>query len=70
MLVSRNIWTGEAYKAGSYYAFVYAYGGVRHDPLSAALKERGVKAELIRDAFSPRSLQHAILEGHSFDREL
>ena len=70
MLVSRNIWTGEAYKAGPYNAFVYAYGGVRHDPLSAALKERGVKAEPIGDAFSPRSLQHAILEGHSFGREL
>jgi len=70
MLVSRNIWTGEAYKAGPYDAFVYAYGGVRHDPLSAALKERGVKAEPIGDAFSPRSLQHAILEGHGFGREL
>jgi 2,4-dienoyl-CoA reductase-like NADH-dependent reductase (Old Yellow Enzyme family)/thioredoxin reductase len=70
MLVSKNIWTGESYKSGPYDAFVYAYGGLRYDPLSEALKERGLQVEVVGDAFSPRSLQHAILEGHQYARDL
>jgi hypothetical protein len=70
MLVSKNIWTAEAYKSGPYDAFVYAYCGVSHDPLSDALKKRGLRVETIGDAFSPRSLQHAILEGHRIGREV
>ena len=35
-----------------------------------SIAQEGSEAEPIGDAFSPRSLQHAILEGHSFGREL
>jgi hypothetical protein len=68
--IARNIWTGELHEVGPYDSFVYAYGGISCDPLSAALKERGVAVELIGDAFAPRSLQHAILEGNQLARQL
>lgn len=69
-LVARNIWSGELHEVGPYDGFVYAYGGVRVDTLSEPLKQRGVRVELIGDAFAPRSLQHAILEGHQLAREI
>jgi 2,4-dienoyl-CoA reductase-like NADH-dependent reductase (Old Yellow Enzyme family) len=69
-MIARNIWTGELHKVGPYDAFVYAYGGVRQDTLSAPLKAKGIAVEVIGDAFAPRSLQHAILEGHAFARKL
>ncbi len=70
MLVANNIWTGAAHEMGPYDAFVYVYGGVRYDPLSELLKQQNVAVEVIGDAFSPRSLQHAILEGHSYARKV
>ena len=70
MLIARNIWSGELHGVGPYDGFVYAYGGIRVDELSAPLKARGVAVELVGDAFAPRSLQHAILEGHKLGREL
>jgi hypothetical protein len=69
-LIANNIWTGAAHEMGPYDSFVYAYGGVRYDPLSDWLKQRGVAVEVIGDAFSPRSLQHAILEGHTYGRKV
>jgi hypothetical protein len=69
-LIANNIWTGAAHEMGPYDSFVYAYGGVRYDPLSDLLKQRGVAVEVIGDAFSPRSLQHAILEGHTYGRKV
>jgi 2,4-dienoyl-CoA reductase-like NADH-dependent reductase (Old Yellow Enzyme family)/thioredoxin reductase len=69
-LVANNIWTGAAHEMGPYDAFVYAYGGVHYDPLSEALERQGFAVEVIGDAFSPRSLQHAILEGHSYGRKI
>ncbi len=69
-LIANNIWTGAAHEMGPYDSFVYVYGGVRYDPLSDLLKQRGVAAEVIGDAFSPRSLQHAILEGHTYGRKV
>ena len=69
-LVARNIWSGELHEVGPYDAFVYAYGGAPLDSLSEALKTRGIQVQLVGDAFAPRSLQHAILEGHQFAREL
>jgi hypothetical protein len=62
--VARNIWTGELHEVGPYESFVYAYGGKSVDTLSAALSAQGVEVRVIGDAFAPRSLQHAILEGH------
>jgi len=69
-LVANNIWTGAAHEMGPYDAFVYVYGGVRYDPLSDSLKQQGLAVEVIGDAFSPRSLQHAILEGHTYARKI
>jgi pyruvate/2-oxoglutarate dehydrogenase complex dihydrolipoamide dehydrogenase (E3) component len=69
-LQARNIWSGDMHEMGPYDSFVYAYGGVRVDELSEPLKARGVNAQLVGDAFAPRSLQHAILEGHALGREL
>jgi len=69
-LVANNIWTGAAHEMGPYDAFVYVYGGVRYDPLSELLKQQGLAVEVIGDAFSPRSLQHAILEGHTYGRKV
>lgn len=69
-LIARNIWSGELQEVGPYDAFVYAYGGIRVDTLSEPLKEKGVKVEVVGDAFSPRSLQHAILEGHQVGRRV
>jgi len=66
--IAANAWTGQLNQVGPYDGFVYAYGGISHDPLSEALKARGMNVEVIGDAFSPRSLQHAILEGHQFAR--
>lgn len=69
-LIARNEWSGQQQQVGPYDAFVYAYGGIRVDGLSAPLKARGVSVQLIGDAFSPRSLQHAILEGHQYARDI
>ena len=57
-------------QVGPYDGFVFAYGGVRLDNLSEDLKARGLIVQVIGDAFSPRSLQHAILEGHQYAREI
>jgi 2,4-dienoyl-CoA reductase-like NADH-dependent reductase (Old Yellow Enzyme family)/thioredoxin reductase len=69
-LWARNIWTGELHEVGPYDGFVYAYGGVSVDTLSKPLQDRGVTVHLVGDAFAPRSLQHAILEGHRCGREV
>jgi thioredoxin reductase len=69
-LIARNIWSGELHEVGPYDGFVYAYGGVRMDTLSEPLKQRGLSVDVIGDAFAPRSLQHAILEGHKIGREI
>src|SRR5262249_12343257 len=68
LLLARNIWTGELQEVGPYDSIVYAYGGVRRDELSEPLKQHGIACEVVGDAFSPRSLQHAILEGHKYGR--
>ncbi|MCH2188130.1 FAD-dependent oxidoreductase, partial [Myxococcota bacterium] len=69
-LIARNIWSGELHRVGPYDHFVYAYGGVRRDDLSVDIEATGIPCQVIGDAFAPRSLQHAILEGHSFGRQL
>jgi NADPH-dependent 2,4-dienoyl-CoA reductase/sulfur reductase-like enzyme len=70
VLTARNIWSNELHEVGPYESFVYAYGGVSRDELSGSLKERGIPVSVVGDAFAPRSLQHAILEGHKIGREL
>ncbi|MDZ4659463.1 MAG: FAD-dependent oxidoreductase [Bythopirellula sp.] len=70
ILQARNIWSGDMHEVGPYESFVYAYGGVGLDELSGPLKAKGVAVEVVGDAFAPRSLQHAILEGHQLGRKL
>jgi pyruvate/2-oxoglutarate dehydrogenase complex dihydrolipoamide dehydrogenase (E3) component len=69
-LIARNEWTGELSQVGPYDAFVYAYGGVAVETLSAPLQAAGLEVRVVGDAFAPRSLQHAILEGHQYARDL
>lgn len=69
-LIARNEWTGELSQVGPYDAFVYAYGGVRVEALSAPLQAAGIAVHVVGDAFAPRTLQHAILEGHQYARTL
>ena len=61
---------GDRQQVGPYDSFVYAYGGIRVDTLSEPLKEKGIRVETVGDAFSPRTLQHAILEGHKYARSI
>ncbi|MCE9592293.1 MAG: NAD(P)-binding protein [Planctomycetes bacterium] len=68
--LARNEWSSELQQVGPYDGFVYAYGGIRVDTLTEPLKARGVSVQAVGDAFSPRSLQHAILEGHQYAREI
>jgi dimethylglycine catabolism A len=68
--IASNEWTGELNQVGPYDGFVYAYGGTRNETMSQTLQARGLKVEVVGDAFAPRSLQHAILEGHKFARDL
>ena len=69
-LIARNIWSGDLHEVGPYDSFVYAYGGQSADTLSEPLRARGVIVEVVGDAFAPRTLQHAILEGHKLGRDL
>jgi hypothetical protein len=69
-LIASNIWTGELHEVGPYDGFVYAYGGTSVDSLSGPLRERGIDVQVVGDAFAPRSLQHAILEGHRCGRDM
>lgn len=69
-LLARNIWSGEIHEVGPYDSFVYAYGGCSRDSLSEPLRKHGLNVRIVGDAFAPRSLQHAILEGHQCGREI
>jgi 2,4-dienoyl-CoA reductase-like NADH-dependent reductase (Old Yellow Enzyme family) len=69
-LLARNIWSGEMHEVGPYESFVYAYGGSSSDSLSESLEQHGLNVRIVGDAFAPRSLQHAILEGHQCGREI
>jgi 2,4-dienoyl-CoA reductase-like NADH-dependent reductase (Old Yellow Enzyme family)/thioredoxin reductase len=69
-LIARNEWTGDLSQVGPYDGFVYAYGGASVDTLSEPLKRAGLDVRIVGDAFAPRSLQHAILEGHQLARDL
>ncbi len=69
-LIARNIWSGDLHEVGPYDSFVYAYGGQPVDTLGGPLAQRGLAVRVVGDAFAPRSLQHAILEGHQCGRDL
>jgi N,N-dimethylglycine/sarcosine dehydrogenase len=65
-----NVWSGREEALSPFDAFVYAYGGEAYGPLEASLRGRVPRLELIGDCFAPRTLQHAILEGHKLARNL
>ena len=70
-LIANNIWTGAAHEMGPYDAFVYVYGRCPLRPAERFPEAAGTfEVEVIGDAFSPRSLQHAILEGHTYARKV
>jgi NADPH-dependent 2,4-dienoyl-CoA reductase/sulfur reductase-like enzyme len=68
--VAENVWSGREEVLGPYDAFVYAYGGEAVCGLEKELAGKAKRVELIGDCFAPRTLQHAILEGHKLAREL
>ena len=68
LLIARNIWSGQEMEVGPYDTFVYAFGGKADDRLVDPLKEKGVAVTLAGDCFAPRSLQHAIVDGHTVGR--
>ena len=68
--IARNVWSDHEEALGPYDAFVYAYGGESVCGLEKELAGTVARVELIGDCFAPRSLQHAILEGHKLAREL
>jgi hypothetical protein len=68
-LITENAWAGTPGKLSGYDAVVYAFGGTAVDDLSKQLKGK-VPYHVIGDAFAPRTLQHAILEGHTFARKI
>jgi 2,4-dienoyl-CoA reductase-like NADH-dependent reductase (Old Yellow Enzyme family)/thioredoxin reductase len=68
--VARNVWSDREEPLGPFDGLVYAFGGESVCDLEAELSGRAPRVELIGDSFAPRTLQHAILEGHRFAREL
>jgi len=68
--IAKNVWSEADEMLGPYDAFVYAFGGQSVSDLAQSLEGRVERVELIGDSFAPRSLQHAILEGHKLAREI
>ena len=69
-LVTENAWSQTTGELSGYDAVVYAFGGQSVDSLSPALKAKVPQVFVVGDAFAPRTLQHAILEGHTFGRKI
>ena len=67
---ARNVWSGREEALSPFDAFVYAYGGEAVSDLEASLKGRVPRLELVGDCYAPRTLQHAILEGHKIARAI
>ena len=68
-LVTENAWTETRGELGGYDAVVYAFGGQAVDALSQSLRDE-VTCFVVGDAFAPRTLQHAVMEGHTFARKI
>jgi NADPH-dependent 2,4-dienoyl-CoA reductase/sulfur reductase-like enzyme len=66
----RNVWSGREEPLSGFDAFVYAYGGEAVSDLEKSLAGRVPRLELVGDCYAPRTLQHAILEGHKVARAL
>ena len=68
-LITENAWTDTRGELNGYDAVVYAFGGQAVDELSQSLPNE-VTSFVVGDAFAPRTLQHAIMEGHTFARKI
>lgn len=68
--VAENVWSRHEQVLDPFDSFVYAYGGEAACGLQRELAGRVPRVELIGDCFAPRTLQHAILEGHKLAREI
>ena len=68
-LVTENAWSETKGELNGFDAVVYAFGGEAVETLSAKLDDK-VDCHVIGDAFAPRTLQHAIMEGHMFARKV
>lgn len=67
--VAENVWSRVEVILGDYDSVVYAFGGQADDSLKNELQGGPARIELVGDCFAPRSLQHAMYEGHKFARE-
>jgi 2,4-dienoyl-CoA reductase-like NADH-dependent reductase (Old Yellow Enzyme family)/thioredoxin reductase len=68
--IAKNVWSGREEVLAPFDAFVYAYGGEAVSDLEGSLLHRVPRVELVGDCFAPRTLQHAVLEGHKMARLL
>ena len=68
-LITENAWAETKGELTGYDAVVYAFGGQAVDELSQLLQNE-VTCSVVGDAFAPRTLQHAIMEGHTFGRKI
>ena len=68
-LITENAWAETRGELNGYDAVVYAFGGQAVDALSQSLRDE-VTCFVVGDAFAPRTLQHAVMEGHTFARKI
>ena len=68
--ITQNAWSNREEILEPFDAFVYAYGGQAVDDLGKQLQGKVPRVELVGDSFAPRTIQHAILEGHKLARSL
>ena len=68
-LITENAWAETKGELTGYDAVVYAFGGQAVDGISQLLRDE-VTCSVVGDAFAPRTLQHAIMEGHTFARKI
>ena len=68
-LITENAWIETRGELNGYDAVVYAFGGQAVDELSQSLQDK-VTCFVVGDAFAPRTLQHAVMEGHTFARKI
>lgn len=68
--IVQNVWSNQEDVLEPFDAFVYAYGGQAVDGLAQQLEGKAPRVEMVGDCFAPRTIQHAILEGHKLARFL
>jgi NADPH-dependent 2,4-dienoyl-CoA reductase/sulfur reductase-like enzyme len=70
VLITENAWSGTMGQLSGYDAVVYAFGGQAVDALYRECKDKVPLCFAVGDCFAPRTLQHAIYEGHTFARKV